>query len=452
MPHAPEPGAPLTAPRVSYFTLGCRLNQHDTAAIRASLAAAGWGEAREGENPDVIVVNTCTVTARADQEARQAVRRLAREHPEARLVVTGCWAQRAPAEAAALPGVALVAGTAERDRLASLIGAPDRGALVAPRDEGVAVAVAPVRSRRPFVLSAPLSFGRTRALLKVQDGCDSFCAYCVVPIVRGRSRSLPLAGALDQARRLLEAGFHELVLTGADLGSYGKDLGEPALLPRLVEALLSLGAGHRVRISSIEPNKVDPALVAMIGAEPRLCRHLHLPLQSGSPAVLRAMRRPYAPEDYARLTEAVAARGTVAIGADVIVGHPGEGVAEFEETVRFLERLPLSYLHVFRYSPRPGTRAALLSGRAGQTEARERSARLRALGERKRAAFQRSLFGSVLPALPEGADPDACRAMTDVYAPVLLARRPERRGIVDVRVDGIAGGALTGSLLLPPAG
>jgi threonylcarbamoyladenosine tRNA methylthiotransferase MtaB len=450
MPHASEPGAPTTAPRVSYFTLGCRLNQHDTAAIRASLSAAGWDEARAGESPDVIVVNTCTVTARADQEARQAVRRLAREHPRARLVVTGCWAQRAPAEAAALPGVALVAGTAERDRLAYLLS--DRGALVAPRDEAARVAVAPTRSRRPFTPSAPVSFGRTRALLKVQDGCDSFCAYCVVPMVRGRSRSLPLAGAVDQARRLLDAGFHELVLTGADLGSYGKDLGEPALLPRLVEALLALGTGHRVRISSIEPNKVDPGLVAMIGAEPRLCRHLHLPLQSGSPAVLRAMRRPYAPEDYARLVEAVAARGTVAIGADVIVGHPGEDAAEFEETVRFLERLPLSYLHVFRFSPRPGTRAALHSERAAESEARERSARLRALGERMRLAFQRNLLGAVLPALPEGADPDPCRAMTDVYAPVLLARRPERRGIVDVRVEGITGGILTGSLRRPSAG
>lgn len=447
MPHELQPGAPKPTPRVSYFTLGCRLNQHDTAAMRASLGAAGWGEARAGESPDVVVLNTCTVTARADQEARQLIRRLAREHPRARLVVTGCYAQRAPGEVASIEGVADVIGTAERDRIAERLAIPVRSA------GGAAIAVAPARARRPFAppgtAAAPVAFGRTRALLKVQDGCDAFCSYCVVPYVRGRSRSLPIPQAAAQARRLLEAGFHEIVLTGADLGAYGKDLGGRGLLPELIEALLALGPSHRIRISSIEPNQVDPALIAAAGAEPRLCRHFHLPLQSGSAAVLRAMRRSYTPSDYARLAERLAARGTVAVGADVIVGLPGEGEAEFEETVRFVERLPIAYLHVFRYSPRPETRAALEAVRADTAASRERSERLRALGAEKREAFQASLVGAVLPAIPEGAATPRgeCLAMTDVYAPVRIARRPERSGILPIRVDAWRDGTLEGTAI-----
>lgn len=439
-PH--QPGAPSKAPRVSYFTLGCRLNQHDTAAMRAALGDAGWQEARSGEAPDVIVVNTCTVTARADQEARQAIRRLAREHPGARLVATGCYAQRAPRELAALPGVSDVLGTAERERIAER--------LARPAGDGVAIAVAPGRARRPFAPEGPVPvhFGRTRALLKVQDGCDAFCGYCIVPYVRGRSRSLPLAAATGRARRLIEAGFHEIVVTGADLGDYGRDLAGRALLADLVQAILALGPAHRVRISSIEPNKVGPELIALASSEPRLCRHFHLPLQSGSPAVLRAMRRPYTPAAYGALVERLASRTPAAIGADVIVGFPGEGEVEFEETLRFLEALPVTHLHVFRYSPRPGTRAAATEIRAAQDVSRERSERLRALGAAKRDAFHRTLLGMVRPAIPEGAPAASggCVAMTDVYAPVRVARRPATGGIHPVRIEALHDDGLVGVL------
>ncbi|HET7497080.1 MAG TPA: tRNA (N(6)-L-threonylcarbamoyladenosine(37)-C(2))-methylthiotransferase MtaB [Candidatus Eisenbacteria bacterium] len=457
MPYEIRPGASATAPRVFYFTLGCRLNQHDTAAMRAALGGAGWAEAREGEAADVVVVNTCTVTARADQEARQAIRRLAREHPGARVVVTGCYAQRAPREVAAIPGVSDVMGIAERETIAERLGAA--GAVV-PRDpimqrnDLAVIAVALARAKRPPApagdsLPIPLAFGRTRALLKVQDGCDAFCSYCVVPYVRGRSRSLPLAEATARARRLLDAGFHEIVLTGADLGAYGRDLGRRGLLAALVESILSLGPSHRVRISSIEPNKVDPSLAALAGSEPRLCRHFHLPLQSGSPAVLRAMRRPYRPEDYARLVERLAGGGPAAIGADVIVGHPGEGEAEFEETCRFVSLLPITHLHVFRYSPRPGTRASVQSDAASLAEARERSERLRALGDAKRDAFYRSLIGSVRPAIAERGQlsEPACIAMTDIYAPVRLERRPAAGGILPVRIEALRNGALAGAAI-----
>ncbi len=445
----PTPEEPKPAPRVSFFTLGCRLNQHDTAAMRADLEREGW-RAADPDRADVLIVNTCTVTRRADQEARQLVRRLAAERPGAAIVVTGCYAERASAEVASLPGVAAVVGVAARERIAEALAplcGPGGGAGTPPVSPAPAAAAAvAARARRPFAASAPLSFGRTRALLKVQDGCDSFCAYCVVPLVRGRSRSLPLAEALDQARRLLDAGFHELVVTGADLGHYGRDLGEPSLLPRLVERLLALGEGHRVRLSSIEPHKLDPALVAMIGAESRLCRHLHLPLQSGSDVVLRAMRRGYGAADYRNLVERIAARGPVAIGADVIVGHPGEGEAEFRESLRFVEESPLTHLHVFRYSPRPGTAAERMDGAADAARARERAAAMRAAGERKRAAFHRSLVGSTLSAIVEAPRGTALvPAMTDLYATVRLASRPGRRGIVPVTVTALEADELVGT-------
>ena len=420
---APEGSA--AAPRVSFFTLGCRLNQHDTAALRARLAEEGVRET--SEEPDVIVVNTCTVTRRADQEARQLVRKLHRKAPGARIVVTGCYAQRAPGELRELPGVSAVLGVAERD---------DPDTLRRAIGGSSTVSVTRSRSVRAFRTGMPLHVGRSRALLKVQDGCDSFCTYCVVPYVRGRSRSLPVDEAVFRARRLLESGFHEIVLTGADLGHYGHDLGNDRALPELVLKTLALGDDHRVRLSSIEPNKLHPDLVAMIGSEPRLCRHLHLPLQSGSNAVLRAMRRGYTREEYAELLGRIASRGTVAIGADVIVGFPGEGEREFQETVDRIERLPIAFLHVFRYSPRPGTVAARYQDSVSHGVARDRAERLRALGDSKASEFRRSLLGRTLPVVWErGVGVRGRVAMSDVYVPIEVEGEvDETRGVFEVRV------------------
>jgi threonylcarbamoyladenosine tRNA methylthiotransferase MtaB len=402
--------------------------------MRARLGDAGWVEAPEVEGADLVVVNTCTVTARADQEARQLVRSIARRAPGARIVVTGCYAQRAPGEVAAITGVSAVVGMAERERIEEHVGSFP--AVPIP------LLVGPARAKRPLAPSSPVRFGRTRALLKIQDGCDAFCTYCVVPYVRGRSRSLPLDEALRQGSRLLEAGFHEIVLTGADLGSYGADLGESALLPRLVERLLRLGPSHRVRISSIEPDKMPPALVEMIGAEDRLCPHLHLPLQSGSDAILAAMQRRYRARDYAALLARVVARGTVGIGADVIVGFPGEGTAEFEATRRFIADLPLAYLHVFRYSPRPGTKAASLPAPAAS---RDRAETLRSLGDAKRGAFFRSLVGTTRTVLAEAyPSAEGIRGRSDVHAPVLVRGAARWTGIARVALreasdEGCAG-------------
>jgi threonylcarbamoyladenosine tRNA methylthiotransferase MtaB len=438
-----EPGERKEAPRVSFFTLGCRLNQHDTAADRARVEEAGMHAADPGEAAEVVVVNTCTVTRRADQEARQLVRRIGRESPGARIVVTGCYAQRAPEELRGLPGVAAVVGTMERAGLAERIrelatasGPPEADPAARPGSappDGSARHTS-VRAKIPFPVAAPVAFGRTRALLKVQDGCDSFCSYCVVPYVRGRTRSLPLAEALEQGRRLLAASHREIVLTGADLGTYGRDLGAKDLLPRLVRGLLDLGPDHRVRLSSIEPNKVHPELIEMIASEPRLCRHLHLPLQSGADRVLRAMRRAYRAADYADLVLRATRKGPVGIGADVIVGHPGEGDREFEETAAFLRDLPVSFLHVFRYSPRPGT-AAAKEAAASEATAKRRSEELRGLGDDKRRAFLRSLVGLRLPVLAEvGNDPSFVPGRSDTYAMVHIHGATRWSGIRDARI------------------
>jgi threonylcarbamoyladenosine tRNA methylthiotransferase MtaB len=416
--------------------------------MRDDLERAGWVPAEPSDDDaDVVVVNTCTVTARADQESRQWIRRLARTRPGARIVVTGCYAQRAPEELRALPGVSLVLGTAEREEIAAWLPASRAPAHPGAGERPpIDVAVAPARARRAIAASTPTAFGRTRALLKVQDGCDSFCTYCIVPYVRGRARSLAVSVILDQARRLLDAGFHELVLTGADLGSYGDDRTERPRLAALIEALLALGASHRVRLSSIEPHKVPPELIDLLGTEPRLCRHLHLPLQSGSAAVLRAMRRAYEPGAYARLVERAASRGPMGIGADVIVGFPGEGEAEFEETVSFVRSLPLSYLHVFRYSPRPGTASVRGERGVSVAVARERSERLRRMGDEMERRFHDSLVGATLPCVPErGRHPDgAWRGTSDVYAPVCVDGAPPEAAIIPVRIRERLGGELRG--------
>ena len=391
------------------------------------------GTTADPADADVLVVNTCTVTRRADQEARQLIRRLARQNPRARLVVTGCYAQRAPEEVRALPGVGLVLGIHERERIAEHLAG-----------DSTQVAVGSARAKHPLLPAAPLSFGRTRALLKVQDGCDSFCSYCIVPYVRGRGRSLSVEAAVTQGARLVEAGFHEIVLTGADLGSYGGDASGRGRLPELIRRLLAIGPNHRIRLSSIEPNKLDAEVIAMLGEEPRLCRHLHLPLQSGSDAVLQAMRRSYRAADYAGLLQRIAGRGTVAVGADVIVGFPGEGAREFEETLSFLRDAPLAYLHVFRYSARPGTAAAREPGAVDDSVARARSERLRALGAEKRDAFLRSVLGTRLSVLAEaGRIGDAIVARSDLAEPVLVRGMLPWPGFTEVRVSGIEAGCWT---------
>lgn len=343
-----------------------------------------------------MILLTCTVTAVAGRQSRQMARRLARAHAGARVVVTGCDSQVA-AQPYAREGLEVV-GRADLAGLAARLAAgtapspaPPPSLPLAPPDTG------------PFCLGyRPPQAGRTRGLLKVQDGCDAHCAYCIVPQTRGRPRSLPLAQACGLWRRLGQDGAAEVVLTGVHLGRYGQDLTPPLALLDLVQALLAAHPAPRLRLSSLEVSEVDGDLLALMAKEPRLCQHLHIPLQSGSDRLLRAMGRPYDTATYAqRLRALAAALPGVCLGADVMVGLPGEDEADFAQTQELIASLPLAYLHVFPYSPRPGTPAASLPGRVPGPVAKARAARLRALGRQKRLAFLAAQEGRVMEAVVE---------------------------------------------------
>jgi len=429
--------------RVAFRTFGCKLNLYESTGMAQAARRRAFLVVDEEADADVVVVNTCSVTGRADQEARQYLRSVARRLPAARLVVTGCYAQRAPSELAALPNVALVAGHGEKDVLDRLLGElPAPGAP--PR-----VVVGSLAGKPMTRLRAVGVEGRTRALLRVQDGCNSACTYCVIPATRGPSRSLELAEVLAEGERLLAAGHREIVVTGTHLGHYGLDLAPRRNLAALVRGLIELPAPHafRIRLSSVEPQEIDADLVEMLAGDGVLAPHLHLPLQSGSDRLLRAMRRSYRTPAYRRQVERVAARvPRLALGADLIVGFPGESEADFRETLAFLAELPFTYLHPFTYSPRPGTPAASWKGRPPGDVSRRRLAAAKALLARKNLAFRRSLVDAEVRVLVEETDAlGVSQGLTEHYVRVRfqgnknLAGRFARVILTGVSEDGCLG-------------
>ena len=377
--------------RVAFATLGCRLNQFESDALARMAQEAGHEVVDPGAAAEVVVVNTCTITHEADADARQLVRRAARAG--ARVVVTGCWATAAPDEAAALPGVSLVVGNREKERLVALLG-----------DAGEArVHVAPVdllRRVRVAKLRPAADPRRSRAYLKIQDGCDYRCSFCVVPRVRGRSSSVPVEEVARQLVELVAAGVPEVVLTGVHLGIYGRDLRPRATLAELVAGLLPRLGGSRLRLGSVDPHEVGDALIGLLSADRRLCRYLHLPVQSGDDEVLRRMRRAHTADDLRTLVPRLAREVPgIGLGTDVIVGFPGETDAAFEATHALLAALPLAWLHVFTYSPRAGTDAACLEGQVPADIKQRRCRALRALSAEKSRAFAAGQVGARLVAV-----------------------------------------------------
>lgn len=378
---------------VAFPTLGCRLNQVDSQEMAALMEARGFHAVAAEAAAQIYVVNTCTVTGRADLSDRQMVRRVRREHPEALVVVTGCYAQTDPETLAHLGGVDLVIGNGEKHRLPELLAellARRGGAAGSP-----AVHVAPIREARmaPF---APLSrvTHRTRAIVKVQDGCQHRCAFCIVPAARGASRSQEPDAVLEQARRLVDAGHGEITLTGVDLGHYGRDLVPGITLAALLRRLAEIRGLRWLRLSSVLPAYFTPELIEAVTGLAVVAPHLHVPLQSGSDRVLRLMRRPYTARMYRALAERLLlAIPDLALGSDVIVGHPGESDADFAATLDLLRALPIAYLHVFPYSDRRGTEAARLPGHVDARTAKEGSAALRRLAADKGLEFRRRLVG-----------------------------------------------------------
>ncbi len=425
-------------PGLHITTLGCKLNQLDSAelagALRDDLDLVGDPRAAA-----LIVVNTCTVTGAADADARQILRRRRRENPRAVIVATGCYAERDPEALRSMPEVDLVIGRAERPAARGLV--LDR---IARRFPGV---VADGCAERAVGEALPDFGDRSRAYLRVQEGCDLRCSYCIIPKVRGASRSVPPEVVEGKLRDLIAAGFHEVVLTGVNTGDYGRDLGGGWDLARLLDRILALDGDYRVRLNSVEPRCVTPALVDLIAGHPRLARHLQIPLQSGSDRVLRDMRRNYRTADYRGLVEDLRARvPDIGIGADVIVGFPTERDEDFDRTMAFVASTPLNYLHVFSYSHRPGTDAAASGIAADPAATADRSRRLRALGRRKAAAFRAGFVGRVMRLLVmRGLRRDGRRrALSSNFIEVALdSDAPENR-FVEARIVAVdrAGGAV----------
>jgi threonylcarbamoyladenosine tRNA methylthiotransferase MtaB len=381
--------------KVALHTLGCKLNYAETSTIGRQFAERGFEVVGFDEPADVYLLNTCSVTERADRECRQIIRRALRTSPDAFIIVSGCYAQLRPEEIAGIDGVDLVLGTREKfnvfDHADRFVKQPTPQVYVSCIDE--ALDCAPAFSAE--------SGARTRAFLKIQDGCDFNCSFCTIPIARGASRSRREEDVVRDAERIASEGFSEIVLTGVNVGDYGAK-GEGGLL-RLLRTLERVGGIERIRISSIEPNLLNRDLVDLLLGSKKFCNHFHIPLQSGSDPVLKRMRRRYTRGQYRAIVEHIRNRDADAgIGADVIVGFPGETDELFRETSSFLSELPLSYLHVFTFSERPGTPASEYGGAVEPRVRAERSDILRMLGRRKRHAFHSSFVGRRMPILFEG--------------------------------------------------
>jgi threonylcarbamoyladenosine tRNA methylthiotransferase MtaB len=497
---------------------GCRATQADGAAIERQFEQRGLDRAPAVAEAEIVVLNTCTVTSSADQDARAAIRRVHRENPQARIVVTGCYAQRSPAEIAALPGVAQVIGNSHKHHLAEI--ALDN--LTQSSSAGSEKAFVPVgmlaaardSSQRPRTIDQRLVFvsdifahtellaapvfdaanERTRPNLKVQDGCDNRCSFCVIPYVRGQSRSLKLDQILREVNGLVAAGYRELVISGINLGRWGRDLksglgghvsGDGALpgpdehtasnvgfsrrpqlacperregtedrrLVALIRAILDQTSLEKLRISSVEPMDWSDELIALMATSPRIAKHAHVPMQSGSDAVLRRMHRKYRPWHYREKIEEIrAAMPTAAIGADVMVGFPGESESEFAQTLRMIEDLPFTYLHVFTYSARPGTPAAAMPNQVPVRVARERNRILRELGEQKKLSFMQSFVGKTIEAICLAREAENStrqiytETLTDNYLKLRLRGRHEPNRWVEARVEHVEDGALLATL------
>jgi len=391
--------------RVAFVTLGCKLNSYETESLRGVFHRQHYDVVDADQPADYYVINTCAVTERAESDARQLIRSVTRRHPSARVIVTGCYAQRDAQTLAAMPEVALVVGNAEKTQLFALfetaLRAPAGSAQVftshlftgQPTEQFAFDAGGDIASVSPF----------TRATIKVQDGCDDFCAFCIIPHLRGRSVSRPIAAILTHARALAEAGYKEIDLTGVHTGAYGEDLNPPTTLLKMLEQLVRVDGIARIRLNSLEPATVSEALLDFIAASPKICKHLHICLQSGDDAMLRRMRRHYDVASYERLIANVMRRmPDCGLGSDVLVGFPGETEAHFERTFDVIERLPFSYLHVFSYSARPGTPAAKYRDQVHPAVKKARSQRLRAVGQAKKDAFARRFIGRELAILLEG--------------------------------------------------
>ncbi|HYL73345.1 MAG TPA: tRNA (N(6)-L-threonylcarbamoyladenosine(37)-C(2))-methylthiotransferase MtaB [Bryobacteraceae bacterium] len=414
--------------RFHVHNFGCRASQADGAALEAALLGKGLHAVANAAAAELVVLNSCTVTASADEDVRKAVHRVHRENPGARILVTGCYAQRAPEEIALLPGVVWVVGNSHKVQIPDIISEPET-------PYHGEIRVGDIFAQHEF-LSAPVEDAagdRTRPNLKIQDGCNNRCSFCIIPFVRGRSRSAPADQVVEQVRNLA-ARYREVVLSGINLGRWGREPGSAMRLADLIRRLLDETAIQRLRLSSVEPMDFSDDLLGLMAASPRIAKHVHAPLQSGSDSVLRRMHRKYRPRHYDdRIRKARAWMPDAAIGADVMVGFPGESAEEFEESRAFIDSLPFTYLHVFTYSERPGTPAAERADQVPMEVRKDRNRILRDLAAQKNLDFRRSMIGKTLSVvtLTEG-------ALSDNFLKVELAQPRAANQLIEVNVGSLS--------------
>jgi threonylcarbamoyladenosine tRNA methylthiotransferase MtaB len=437
--------------RVAFFTLGCKLNSYETESLRGVFHQHRYDVVDFDQPADYYVINTCAVTGHAEADARQLIRSVTKKNPAARVIVTGCYAQRDAHALAAMPEVALVVGNGEKTQLFRLFEEAVRTAV-----DNSKVYASHIFKRQP---TDTFSFGEvgdlatvspfTRATIKVQDGCDDFCSFCIIPHLRGKSASRPVAAVVEHARALAAAGYREIDLTGVHTGAYGADLDPPTTLLAMLEQLVQVEGIERVRLNSIEPATVSDKLLAFIAASPKICKHLHICLQSGDDEILHRMRRHYDVASYEQLiAKVMACMPECGLGSDMLIGFPGETESHFEQTYRVVERLPFSYLHVFSYSARPGTPAAKYPDQVPPGAKKERSQRLRELGRAKKKAFAERFIGRELTVLLEGKC-DKVRqlrsGLTENYMRVYVDA-PEAlvNQLVPVRLKALAGDEVLG--------
>jgi threonylcarbamoyladenosine tRNA methylthiotransferase MtaB len=423
------------------------VNQAESEAIAQNLLDSDWSVTTDCENAEVCLVNTCTVTQKASMQSRQAIRKAIRSNPSARIIVTGCYAQIAPQDIKNIDGVDYVVGLDQKKAISRMIRTigdkQPENEMPTPVDIDQELHF----QIMPLATSAP----RTRPFLKIQDGCNAFCTYCIVPYARGRSRSMPLDNVLQSIKQLAHAGFHEVVLTGIHLGAYGHDLAPATSLADLMERIENKKPIARVRVSSIEPFELTEEIIQRVAASDIFCRHFHIPLQSGDDGILKKMGRPYSRQEFNGLINSIHRQmPDGAIGVDTLIGFPGESEAAFENTYGLMADLPVSYLHVFPFSSRPGTAADKLPNKLDPAVIKARCERIRELGHQKRLKFYRRFTGQSLPVLIEtkrAASSGLLKGISSNYLPVLIEGDDDlRNSIVEVKIEKLEGGRIFGVL------
>ncbi|MTI81483.1 MAG: tRNA (N(6)-L-threonylcarbamoyladenosine(37)-C(2))-methylthiotransferase MtaB [Firmicutes bacterium] len=431
---------------VAIHTLGCKVNQTESSAIAQLFKECGYDDVDFNQVADVYIINTCTVTHLGDRKSRQIIRRAIKNNPDALVVVTGCYAQTSPGELLEIPGVDLVVGTADKNKIVELV------EQAAGEKSGPLNAVTDIFNQNSFKeLPTVTESGKTRAFLKVQEGCDNYCAYCIIPYARGPLRSRQPQSIVDEVQKLISSGFKEFVLTGIHTGAYGLDFKDGTELSTLIKELVKLPGLNRLRLSSVEPNDITKDLIDVAASSDVFCNHLHIPLQSGDDHVLKSMRRRYNTRQFAQLIDSIRERlPGIAITTDVIVGFPGETDEMFENTLNFCRKIGFAGIHVFKYSPRRGTAAADFPEQVLPAEKEKRSKSLMLLSQQLLQSYAEKTINSTVEVLAEQmveGKPHCWEGLTDTYLRVEFPSNEDMQGkIVNVAVFDYKQGKLIGKI------